>query len=242
MDRGLLDIKDLFQQAIDNVIIFNAEKRDDVVRIKFKNGKESEFIYCARLLGNNYILLENPIHYDENSRLIVSYKKPLFIFIDNDDIVCFSDKGNDIEETKCYSLENGITVKDFVRLVRKTNIPTPFVRLEEETELAKEQRVHYQHWRKKFNTGGTKGIEPYILHNESYEEINLLRKRLYNKAYKIKNKKKLTEEEKEEKLAEIKKKLDALTVQVPLIKPRKKRESKKNDKDWEILTEPTETD
>lgn len=242
MDRGLLDIKELFQQAIDNVIIFNAEKRDDVVRIKFKNGKESEFIYCARLLGNNYILLENPIHYDENSRLIVSYKKPLFIFIDNDDIVCFSDKGNDIEETKYYSLENGITVNDFVRLVRKTNIPTPFVRLEEETELAKEQRVHYQHWRKKFNTGGTKGIEPYILHNESYEEINLLRKRLYNKAYKIKNKKKLTEEEKEEKLAEIKRQLDALTVQVPLIKPRKKRESKKNDRDWEILTEPLETD
>ena len=36
--------------------------------------------------------------------------------------------------------------------------------------------------------------------------------------------------------------LVALTVQVPLFKPRKKRESKKNDKDWEILTEPTETD
>lgn len=36
--------------------------------------------------------------------------------------------------------------------------------------------------------------------------------------------------------------LVALTVQVPLIKPRKKRESKKNDRDWEILTEPTETD
>jgi hypothetical protein len=240
-DWGLLDIKDLFQQAIDNVIIFNAEKRDDVVRIKFKNGKESEFIYCARLLGNNYILLENPIHYDETTRLIVSSKKPSFIVID-DDIVYFRDEENNNEETNCLSLDNGITVNDFVRLVRKTNIAIPFVRLEEETELAKEQRVYYQHWRKKLNTGGTKGTEPYILHNESYEEINLLRKRLYNKAYKVKNKKKLSEEEKMEKLAEIKRQLDALTVQVPLIKPRKKRESKKKDNDWEILTEPTESE
>ena len=84
--------------------------------------------------------------------------------------------------------------------------------------------------------------EAKALVDETYEEINLLRKRLYNKAYKIKNKKKITEEEKEEKLAEIKRQLDALTVQVPLIKPRKKRESKKKDRDWEILTEPTETD
>lgn len=242
MDRELLDIKDLFQQAIDNVRIFNAEKRDDVIRIKFKNGKVSEFIYCARLLGNNYILLENPLHYDEKSSLIVSSKKPSFIVIDDDDIAYFSDKEKNIEETKCFSLENGITVNDFIRLVRKTNFPIPFVRLEEETELAKEQRVHYQHWRKKYNTGGTKGIEPYILHNDTYDEINLLRKRLYNKAYKIKSKKRLTEEEKKEKLAEIKRQLDALTVQVPLIKPRKKRESKKKNSDWEILTEPTESE
>ncbi len=254
MDRELLDIKDLFQQAIDNVIIFNTEKRDDVVRIKFKNGKESEFVYCARLLGNKYVLLEEPFHYDESLCLIVSSIKPSFIVIDDNNLVFFRDKENgieeerkllphlDIKETKCINLENGLTVKDFIKLVRGTNIAIPFVRLEEETELAKAQREHYQHWRKKYNTGGTKGIEPYILHNESYEEINLLRKRLYNKAYKIKNKKKLTEEEKEEKLAEIKRQLDALTVQVPLIKPRKKRESKKKNSDWELLTEPTETD
>ena len=253
-DWELEDIKNLFKQAIDNVLIFNAEKRDDVIRVKFKNGYESEFVYCARLLGNKYVLLEEPIHYDESSCLIVSSIKPSFIVIDDNDLVFFRDKQSgieeerkllphlDIKETKCINLENGLTVKDFIKLVRDTNIAIPFVRLEEETELAKAQREHYQHWRKKYNTGGTKGIEPYILHNETYEEINLLRKRLYNKAYKIKNKKRLTEEEKEEKLAEIKRQLDALTVQVPLIKPRKKRESKSKDGDWDILTEPTENE
>ena len=242
-DRDLRDIKDLFQQAIDNVIIFNAGKRDDVIRIRFKNGIESEFIYCARLLGNKYVLLEEPIQYDEEARLIVSSKSPTYVVLVNNNYVFYRKAESNIEterkripylnitDTKCFSMVEGITVKDFIKIVRNTDIAMPFVRLEEETELAKEQRVRYQHWRKKFNTGGTKGIEPYILHNESYEEINILRKRLYNKRYKIKNKKKLTEEEKNEKLAEIKRQLDALTVQVPLIKPRKKRVSKKKDGD-----------
>jgi hypothetical protein len=242
-------IKQLFKEAIDSVKLFNAEKRDDIVRIKFKNGIEAEFVYCARLLGNKYVLLEEPIHYDDSSQLIVSTIKPQYLVIDNNDLVFFRntesniDKerkllpNTEIEETKCFNLEGGINLKDFIKMVRDTSIAIPFERLEEEPEIAKSQRVRHQYWRKKSNNGRPKGMEPYIIHNETYEEINLLRKRLYNKAYKIKNKKRLSEEEKKEKLAEIKRQLDVLTVQVPLIKPRKKRSSKKHNDDWEIATE-----
>jgi len=234
-DKELSRIKLLFKRTIENVIIYNSEKRDDVIRIRFKNGKESEFVYCARLLGNKYVLLEAPIHYDKDSNLIVSSNSPTYIVINNNDSVFFRNKESNIDserklipnleifDTKCYAISDGLTVKELIKIVKDTNIAIPFVRLEEEPEIAKSQRVRYQHWRKKYNNGQPKGMEPYIIHNETYEEINLLRKRLYNKSYKIKNKKKLSDEEKNEKLAEIKRQLDALTVQVPIIKPRKKR-------------------
>lgn len=50
-------------------------------------------------------------------------------------------------------------------------------------------------WRKKYNTGRPTQ-EQYVLHNESYDEICLKRKHLYNRRYKIKNNKSLSEDEK----------------------------------------------
>lgn len=235
-DKEPIIIKQLFKQVIDNVVIYNAGKRDDVVRITFKNGNKSELIYCHRLLGYNYILLKAPLYYDEERRLIVS-SCPISISIYQNYHVLFNYTKSEVNpnpnlkpgDTKDINIDNGITVKEFIKLVRNTDLSCPFERLEEEPEIAKAQREHYQHWRKKYNTGMPKGIEPYILHNETYEEIQVLRNRLYKKTYKIKMRKTLSDEEKEAKIAEIKRQLDALTVQVPLIKPRKKRTSKKHD-------------
>ena len=240
-DKELSLIKQLFKQAIETVLLFNARKRDDVIRIKFKNGKVAEFVYCASLLANRYILLEKPLHYDEKKHLIVSSSSTTYMVIDNNYYVFFRNKGSNIEsernlypslsinETTSISIDNGITVKDFIKKVKDTNMIIPFERLEEEPEIAKKQREHYQHWRRKYNTGMPKGIEPYILHNETYEEIQVLRNRLYKRTYKIKMRKTLSDEEKKAKISEIKRQLDALTVQVPLIRPRKKRISKKHD-------------
>jgi hypothetical protein len=181
-DKDLSVIKNLFKHVIDKVVIFNADKRDDVVRVRFKNGIESEFIYCARLLGNKYILLEKPLRYDEDLRTIVSEVVPTYIIIDNDEFVFYRRTESNLESekrlfptltihnTQTYAITNGLTVKEFVKIVRDTNIAIPFERLEEETELAKTQKAHYQQWRKKYNTGKPSGVT-YILHNETYEEI-----------------------------------------------------------------------
>ena len=242
-NKELTTIKQLFKQSIEKVVIFNAEKRDDVIKIIFKNGLTAEFIYCARLLGSKYILLESPLQYDNSNKFIVSKQKSSFIVVDNNIHYFIRDHQSDlkIEEkltgmhiwrTKCVDLGSGIAVKEFIELVKDTRLALPYERLEEQTELAKEQKKHYQQWRKKFNTGKPTN-EPYILHNKTYEEINLLRKKLYNKAYKIKNRKTLSEDEKKERLNAIKKELAVLTLQVPLINPRKKRTTRKDDKTQE---------
>jgi hypothetical protein len=142
-----------------------------------------------------------------------------------------------IEETRCLGINEGVTVKDFIKFVRDTDMAVPFARLEEEQEIARVQRAHYQQWRKKYNKGNPKGIEPYIIHNETYEEIQAMRMKLYRKRYKIKNRKRITDEEKERLLSEIKRQLDVLTVQVPTIKPRKKRTTpKRTDEEFDSET------
>ena len=246
--KDITTIKQLFKQAIDKVFIYNAEKRDDVIRILFKNGIETEFVYCARLLGNKYVSVDAPLRYDEEKRLIIS-KQPTYIVIDNNSNVFFRNAPSNIEEekrilpnlnieeTRCLGINEGVTVKDFIKFVRDTDMAAPFARLEEEQEIARVQRAHYQQWRKKYNTGNPKGIEPYIIHNETYEEIQAMRMKLYRKNYKIKNRKRITDEEKERLLSEIKRQLDVLTVQVPTIKPRKKRTTpKRTDEEFDSET------
>ena len=125
-------------------------------------------------------------------------------------------------------------------MVKDTSLAIPYVRLEEKSDLALQQEEHYKHWRKKYNTGKPSGQEPYILHNETYEEIQKMRTKLYNKIYKIKQRKRLTDEEKKEQIYAIKRQLAALTVQVPLIKPRKKRTTNRKDAEWEAAAEPSE--
>jgi hypothetical protein len=136
----------------------------------------------------------------------------------------------EIWQTDSIKIEKGITVDDFIRLLRNTSNALPFERLEEEPEIAKAQREHYREWRKKYNTGESTAY-PYVLRNETYEEIEAKRKKLYNRRYKIKKHKSMPLEEKERLLADIKKQLDILSVQVPTFRPRKKRKTKQNDEE-----------
>ena len=88
-----------------------------------------------------------------------------------------------------------------------------FNRLEEKSDRAKEQDATYKEWRKKYNTGLPTTV-PYVVKDETYKEISLKKKHLYNRKYKIKKHKKLTSEEKKQRLAEIDKELAFLTAKI----------------------------
>lgn len=81
------------------------------------------------------------------------------------------------------------------------------------TDRADEIREYHKTYRKKYNTGKPSS-EPYINRDELYEEINAKRKRLYNKIYKIKQKKTLSDKEKNEQIRIIKKQLKELRLQI----------------------------
>ena len=236
MELGL--VKELFQHAIDKVYIFNTERTNDIIRICYKNDAIDEIVYSSGLLKGKYIKLSDFLFYDEKKNLIESHYYP--IAITKGGWIGFSkDADNPIDDIKStldalgkqYIIyEHGFTVDDFIRYVRDSDLPNAYTRLEEEPEIAQVQREHYREWRKKYNTGEPTAY-PYVLRNETYEEIEIKRKKLYNRRYKIKNHKSMPSEEKERLLADIKKQLDILSVQVPTFRPRKKRKTKHNDEE-----------
>ena len=119
----------------------------------------------------------------------------------------YDEKGNVLKH------KDNDEVLDAKELVKSDHLFVPFERLEELTAEAKEKDAKYKEWRKKYNTGLPTCV-PYVVKDESYEEISLRKKHLYNRKYKIKKHKKLTDEEKKKRLAEIDKELALLSAKV----------------------------
>lgn len=104
-------------------------------------------------------------------------------------------------------------VIDAKELIKSDPLKIPFERLEERTDKANEQDAKYKEWRKKYNNGLPKSL-PYVVKDKTYEEISLRKKHLYNRKYKIKKHKKLTDDEKKKRLTEIDKELALLSAKV----------------------------
>ena len=224
-------IRQFFKTAIDRVYIFNTEKKNSIIRIIDKKGEIAECVYSASRIKGKYIPLVG-LKYNEKTNLIELIEHPVLA----SDLYLYSCEFEygmkDMEALHdrlgvSYTYIDGpISVDSYIELLKKSEVAYSYSRIEELSDLALRQREHYKAWRKKYNTNKPKGIEPYVIHNETYDEINRMRKRLYNRKCKIKKHKSLSDEEKKRQLDEIQRELDALTLQVPLIKPRKKREKK----------------
>ena len=102
---------------------------------------------------------------------------------------------------------------DAKELIKSDPLKIPFERLEERTEKANIQDAKYKEWRKKYNTGLPTSI-PYVVKDETYKDISVKRKHLYNRKNKIKMHKRLTDEEKQERMAAIDKELALLSAKV----------------------------
>lgn len=240
--KDLNIIRQLFKTAIEKVYLFNTEKKNSIIRIIDKRGGETEVVYSSQRLKGKYIPLIHGLHYNEAINMIEIDKNLGPVIVSDCYAFLASDKEaielNNKFATHTHIIDDHITVDHYLELLKDSFVALPYNRLEGLSELALVQKEHYRQWRRKYNTGRPKGSEPYIIHNDTYAEIEVMRKRLYNRRYKIKNNKSLSLEEKEKQLNEIQIQLDALTLQVPLIKPRKKRTSN-SDEEVEVTATPT---
>ena len=162
------------------------------------------------------------IYYDEKDNSLKSKKEGVLferMYISKGQFLELFEEASEEEIAKLISstdfmwLEEKVDAKEFVRYcLHSKGVPT-FERLEERTDKANEQDAKYKEWRKKYNNGLPKSL-PYVVKDETYEEISLKKKHLYNRKYKIKKHKKLTDDEKKKRLAEIDKELALLSAKV----------------------------
>lgn len=228
-EENLHTLKDLFHAVIEKVLVYNLTASINMIRVYFIDSQVCDFIYAYRLLKENIIFIRDTpfirdlFHYDEKRNAIICKKAPCVIC--KGKIILYNDyrnkSSNEIKQT--YGIEGVdyvvihdpiIPAKDFVKMRKPLGLlVTPFKRLEEPTEEAKEQDAKYKEWRKKYNTGLPSCV-PYVVRNEDYEEISIRRKHLYNRKNKIKKHKKLSEAEKTKRMAEIDEELALLSAKV----------------------------
>lgn len=123
------------------------------------------------------------------------------------DVVYYDEKENVL---KLATTKEALNPKEFIH---GTIAKMKFKRLEELTDKAKEQNAKYKEYRKKFNNG-LPTVVPYVVKDETYNEIKRKKKYWYNRKDKVKRHKKLTDEEKKKMLAEIDKEIALLTAKV----------------------------
>ena len=224
----------LIENTVQRIEIYNVDKSISYITIHYLNGEVDGFLYSYPLLKNGYIDLNpkllNYFHmmYDGKSSEMLIEKGYYITFgfaggglrlLDDDGLKKELSKGPEwgfLRITNYYS--GKISVRDFLLQARDTC--SAFVRkydnsifIEETDERRAEQTGRYKEWRKKYNNGLPTTL-PYVVRDGNYEEYVAQRKHLYNRKYKVKKNKRLTDVQKEEELERIDEALSFLKVKV----------------------------
>ena len=228
-DIVVLNDNNTFQQLIESTVrrieVHNVDNSISIIRIEYLNGKDDLCIYSYRLLKNNYVAIQFiapsivPIHIDIPTKSIIIDKGS--IAFDNGGICMLSDeeeiKEEDKEEINSMTWYRGqMTIRDFIINCRNNRFClVPFDRtvFEEDDDRKAAQSKKYKEWRKKYNNNLPTCV-PYVVRDGNYEEYLKQRKHLYNRRYKIKNNKRLTVEEKRERLSLIDEALSILRAKI----------------------------
>lgn len=228
-EKDLSMLKELIRTVTERIWVYNLSASIDVIRIKYTNGDVDDFIYSYRLLKQGFIPLHHAIfneidliYYDEKDNSLKSKKEGVLferMYLSNEQLqeafeeASVEEIARFVSSTDVMWLEETVDAKEFVEYCLHSKGVPYFERLEELTDRAKEQYAKDKEWRKKYNTGLPKCV-PYVVKDEAYKEISLKKKHLYNRKYKIKKHKKLTDDEKKKRLAEIDKELALLSAKV----------------------------
>ena len=223
----------LIESSVEKIEMFNVDSSISFLKITYINGKNDGIIYSYPLLHNRFIyfnsMISNDMHitYDNRSteiqiedgyHIIFNYLGNGFMVLDDEGLEQELSKGpewGEERENKYYT--HKISVRDFVKEARKGY---PFLWdydsslfVEDGDERREEQVARYKEWRKKYNTNLPTCV-PYVVKDGNYQEYLEQRKHLYNRKYKVKKNKRLTDEQKTEELESIDKALSLLKAKV----------------------------
>ena len=214
--KDLDTIQDFINAVVERVEIHAVDKNCTVVIVTYTNGKSDQFIYAPRLMKGGFLIIDNNIlHFDKTDKLLHSNCYPLYI---KDSMILCEKEPISNDDLMPLSPFTAIFTEDFsvaalVHSLRGTYKEIKYERLEDLSDVAIEQKLKYQQWRKRYNTGKPKSIS-IVIKNANYEEIMKERKRLYHKIEKIKKRKRLTQEDKNTQIDEIRLQLSMLKARI----------------------------
>ncbi|WP_028912171.1 recombinase family protein [Prevotella sp. MA2016] len=228
-EKNLITLRELFLAVIDNIYVYNLTPSIDVIRIRFSDGVTRDWIYAYRLLKQSTISLHDAfnvydlIYYDEEKN-ILKCKRGKAVIYHGANYFPYEDfmkkQPSVIEQMGKGGVDyfvisdEIVSAKEFVKYcANQPSVAHSFERLEGLSSEAIEQNTKYKKWRKKYNTGLPTCV-PYVVKDTTYEEVSKRRKYLYNRKNKIKKHKKLTDDEKKQKMDEIDKELALLSAKV----------------------------
>ena len=237
LKENLETLKDYLHNIINNIEVYNPTQSITLLNIEYINGRTDIILYSPRLLRSGYIQFSEGIinrnyatneDYPGEIRRRMKYNKEDKAFHFEGTVKLFVDKyklrklkrKDDVDEYSKYwakktikGFQSPLSVDVLVRALQHTVYVMDYTRLEDVSEKGKEQHEKYKIWRKKYNTGQPT-CEPYVVKDADYEKILKEKKHLYNRTYKIKKNKKLSESEKKVKLKEVKERIAMLSAQV----------------------------
>lgn len=214
-------LRQLMERTINRIEVYNVDNSISIIRILYLNDKEDLCIYSYPLLKNKFISLHFalpevlPIHIDVATKSIIIDKGSIAFSKEG---ICSSVMGDEDKDNDLTWYNVQIPIRDFVLNSRKV-IHFPFLYnydrtlFEEDDDRKYAQRAKYKEWRKKYNTNLPSCV-PYVVKDGNYEEYLEQRKHLYNRKYKIKKNKRLTDEQKAEELERIDHALSLLRAKV----------------------------
>lgn len=231
--KDLATYRKLIENTIERIEVYNIDNSISYLKITYINGKEDGMIYSYPLLQDRFIyfnkdmLSKDHISFDgitSDLKIEKGYHIAFgnngngFMVLDDEGLKEELSKGPEWgdKRIKQYYSES-ISIRDFVLQARK-GYPLLWkydnsLFIEETDERRAEKSERYKEWRKKYNNGLPTCV-PYVVKDGNYEEYLTQRKHLYNRKYKVKKNKRLSEEQKTEELERIDEALSLLKAKV----------------------------
>ena len=241
--KDLTTLKGLVKAIISRIEVYNADSICSILRIKYTNGKVDEVVYCPQKLKHSYLVLPKQwdlvsttpdeevykesgllMRYDENDKKL--HFDGVFYGTYGLSLSSQDEFEQDVERFKVAGLDflrgrkayyNEMSVREFVDEMMLSHLQRPFEDLEEMSAKGLEIKEKVRQ-RNKARATGKKTCDVFIDKDLNYDEIQLKRKHLYNRRYKIKVHKSMPEDEKQRRLQAIDDQLAGLMYQVKYIK------------------------
>jgi len=227
--NDIAELRELLKATVKEITVHTVDKSINYVEITYIDDKQDNFIYSFKILKHDFLtkdvytpeVIETSETTEENGRLQFDPEKKVLLIPEG-----YALRFNTITQPKSHTIKplykHEIDFRSFIygclfdkdyQTFKLSFDPTNFIEDDERREIQAKKEKEYQAKRR----SGLPTTLPFVVRDENYENYITHRKKLYNRRYKIKKHKRMSQEEKKRQLDEIDVALARLRQRIKLI-------------------------